>query len=286
MTWISDVHSGWNWNAAFDPWIAKLDSESGDIGTAGFDLMRPPLFESVEKSLGNRFRLQEADANVEECRTPRPRALSLVRAASQLVQSTAGRFVESSRSGADIETAALDAERAARLMTAQDVRTLVSFDGGRTLSPYRGRFETPSRPLAGYLAVKHMGYWADVFVSDCTEHEMGERVDHALDSIVHTARAGAAAADLSRTAIAALKPYDLHDVLSRSVGTRIGLSLNEGGDLRGDSDRYLQCGEIYSLRVGTYVPSRGACFASATIVITAAGCEVIHRRGAAHGRME
>src|SRR5256885_494809 len=86
MTWIADVHSGWNWASAFDPWLAKLDSE-GDIGTVGLDMMWPPLLASLQQSLGNRFYLQNGDAQVAACRTARPRALSLIRAAASLVRS-------------------------------------------------------------------------------------------------------------------------------------------------------------------------------------------------------
>src|SRR5205823_4361951 len=89
MTWIADVHSGWNWASVFDPWLAKLDSEgAANIGTVGFDMMRPPLLASLQQSLGNRFHLQNGDAKVAAWRTARPRALSLIRAAASLVAET------------------------------------------------------------------------------------------------------------------------------------------------------------------------------------------------------
>src|SRR5207244_3724694 len=81
MTWIPDVHSGWNWQSVFDPWLAKLGIEgAADIGTVGFDMMRPPIFASLQQSLGNRFRLQEADARVAACRIPRQAATRATRA--------------------------------------------------------------------------------------------------------------------------------------------------------------------------------------------------------------
>src|SRR5690242_13466679 len=73
MTWIPDVLSGWNWESAFDPWLARINSDGpSDIGSVGFDLMRPPLFQSLQKSLGNRFRLNAADEAVAAVRTVRP----------------------------------------------------------------------------------------------------------------------------------------------------------------------------------------------------------------------
>ena len=93
MTWIPDVHSGWNWESAFDPWLAKITGE-GPIGSVGFELMRPPLFASLQTSLGNRFSLQAADEAVAGVRTTRPRELSQIRAASRLVQAAGAAFVE------------------------------------------------------------------------------------------------------------------------------------------------------------------------------------------------
>ena len=85
---------------AFDSWLAQFSgNEPVDIGAAGFDLMRPPLFQRLKKGLGHRFRLHPADEVIAACRIARPRALSLIRAASDLVQTTAGAFVKSWRGG-------------------------------------------------------------------------------------------------------------------------------------------------------------------------------------------
>src|SRR5215813_10886866 len=100
MTWIPDVVSGWNWEAAFDPWLARFSGDGPiDIGSVGFDLMRPPLFASLQKSLGNRFRLHAADDAVAATRTVRPRELSQIRAAARIVQPAAAAFVEPWRLG-------------------------------------------------------------------------------------------------------------------------------------------------------------------------------------------
>ena len=279
MTWIPDVHSGWNWESAFDSWLAKIAVE-GAIGSVGFELMRPPLFASLQKSLGNRFGLQAADEAVAGVRTTRPRELSQIRAASRLVQSAGAAFVEPWRLGKDIETAALAAERTARMMAAQDVRTLVSFDGGRTLSPFRGAFEPQAdrqAGMAGYIAVKHQGYWADMFVTGTRRaSEVERRAQAGLRTLLELAKPGASAADLYANAIGALAPYTLHPALSGGVGRRIGLSLNEGGEIRGDSRHALKPDEVYSLAVGACDPQSGGALTSAMVAITATGSELLH----------
>ncbi len=128
--------------------------------------MAPVLLEAVRRSLGEHFTLKRADDILTvPPERKRPRELTMLRASCKLVETAARTFVESWRDNGEPETAALDAERLARSLAAQDVRTLVSLDRGRTLIPYAGRFEKIAGPLVGYLAVKFGGYWADVFVT-------------------------------------------------------------------------------------------------------------------------
>jgi Xaa-Pro aminopeptidase len=279
MTWIEDIHSEANLKAALDSWLAQFTgNEPIDIGAAGIELMRPRLFDSVQKSLGNRFRLHAADSAIAACRTPRPRALSLVRAASELVRAAADGLVKSWRAGMGIEAAALEAERLARLRAAQDVRMLTSLDGGRTFSPFSGSFEKTGNSLAAYVAVKHMGYWADAFVS--ASNDTGDvqlRAGAALDALLRAARTGIAAAELCRQGTEALKPYTLHPVLSGSVGNRIGLSLEEGGRLSSDAQHALAAGDVYTLHVGAHDFAGSGGFASAMIAVTDKGYDLLHR---------
>jgi len=93
MTWIPEVMSAWTWESAFDPWLAGLGADAPqDIGTLRFDLMRPALMASLEKSLGNRFRMIAADAEVQALRATRPRELSQIRDACTLVRAGADAF--------------------------------------------------------------------------------------------------------------------------------------------------------------------------------------------------
>jgi Xaa-Pro aminopeptidase len=279
MTWIPDVLSGWTWESAFDPWLARLNADHPiDIGTVGFDLMRPTLFRSLEKSLGNRFRLRVADSDVAAVRSMRPRERTELREASAVVRAAADAFVQAWRGGMGVEAAALEGERTARLMAAQDVRTLVSFDGGRTLAPFRGSFEARAASLLGYIAVKHRGYWADMFVTVAAgDSGVQQRARASLDAALRSARPGVTAAALHAIAVEQLGALPLHPVLSGSIGHRIGLSLNEGGELTHDSRHPLKAGEVYTVQVGAYDPAGGGALASAMIVITATGVDTLHR---------
>jgi Xaa-Pro aminopeptidase len=277
MTWIPDVLSAWNWESVFDPWLNGLGADAADIGTVRFDLMRPPLMGSLEKSLGNRFRLVAADIEIRALRTTRPRELSQIRDACAVVQAGAAAFLQAWRDGMGVEAAALAGERRARALAAQDVRTLVSFDGGRTLAPFRGAFEPkpPGAALLGYIAVKHRGYWAESFVCD-PPSPMLDRAQAGLEAALKIVGPGIGAADFYARATHRLGGATLHPVLSGSIGRRIGFSSNEGSELRPDARHVLQAGDVYALHVGTSDPQGGAVV-SAVVAITPKGCEVLVR---------
>jgi Xaa-Pro aminopeptidase len=277
MTWIPEVLSAWNWETAFDPWLAGIKAEApSDIGTVRFDLMRPALFQSLEKSLGNRFRLVDADVRA---RTTRPRELSLLHDACAVARSGAAFFLQAWHDGGGAETAALAGERRARALAAQDARTLVSFDEGRTLAPFRGAFapKFAAKRLLGYIAVKHRGYWAESFVAAADRPgALQERVEAGLNAALRRAAPGVSAAALFAAASEPLGEAALHPVLGGSVGRRIGLSANEGGELKRDASHVLAAGDVYALHVGTADAESGT-IASAMVAITPKGCELMLR---------
>jgi Xaa-Pro aminopeptidase len=279
MTWIPDVHSGWEWEKAFDPWFERLKGEQAvQLGTIGFDLMAPALHGSVRRSLGERFALQRGDDILAiPAGRKRPRELTMMRASCKVLEAAARAFAESWRSTREPETAALDGERVARSLAAQDVRTLVSLDGGRTLAPYQGRFEAPVGPLVGYIAVKVTGYWADMFITvdvDSTAPAM-RHADAALDALVASVWPGARTGELYAKAVDALRPFALHPVLGASVGHGIGLSLHEGAEFTAAGETALVEDGVYTLQVGVTDAKSGHVLMSAIVRNTRKGAEVL-----------
>ena len=283
LTWIADVHSGMGpeWTKSFDPWVERLKGERPvTLGTLGFDVMPPVLFQSVRRSLGERFALQRADGVViVPPRRKRPREITMIRASCKVLQAAAQTFADSWRGCREPETAALDAERVARSLAAQDVRTLVSLDGGRTLVPFQGRFEKTAGPLVGYIAVKVTGYWADSFVTahDGAESPAQRKAAAALDALIAGVRPGVRAGDLHAKAVAALTPFKLHGALDGSVGHGIGLSLDEQPEFRAGADSALVEDGVYTLQVGIADAEAGHVLLSAIVRNMANGAEVLAR---------
>jgi Xaa-Pro aminopeptidase len=283
LTWIADVRSGMGpeWEKAFDPWFDGLNGDQAQkLGTLGFDIMAPVLYAAVRRSLGERFALQRADDAVAiPSPRKRPRELTMMRASCKLLKTAANTFAESWRGNHEPETAALDAERLARSQAAQDVRTLVSLDGGRTLVPFQGQFEKCAGPLVGYLAVKVLGYWADMFVTvdDGSITTAARHAEAALDAIIANMRPGARTNALHAKAVGALAPYKLHPVLGGSVGHGIGLSLHEGPEFQASTDATLVEDGVYTLQVGAADANAGNVLISAIVRVAATGVEVLVR---------
>jgi Xaa-Pro aminopeptidase len=283
LTWIADVRSGMGpeWEKAFDPWLERFtDNQAQKLGTIGFDVMAPVLQAAVRRSLGERFVLQRADDVVAiPARRKRPRELTMIRASCKLLETAAKTFVESWRGSHAPETAALDAERVARSLAAQDVRTLVSLDGGRTLVPYQGRFEKCEGLLVGYLAVKVLGYWADMFVTvdDGSATAAARHAEAALDAIIVNMRPGTRIDALHAKAVGALAPYKLHPVLGGSIGHGIGLSLHEGAEFQASSDATLVEDGVYALQAGAADAKAGNVLISAIVRVAATAAEVLVR---------
>ncbi len=241
MTWIADVKSGWEWKW-FEDHVAKLPAP-GILATINLDMMTPLLFGQLSKSIDGVFTLAEADHVASKAREKhRPREIAMIRAAAKIGDAAGNAIAERWRAGDDVENAALAGERLARAMAAQDVRTLVSRDGGLTLEPYRARFDDRPKALLAYVAVKYMGYWAEAFIS------LGgpaQKANTALDDMLKRFKPGAPIA------------ASAHPALGGSAGHRIGLSLVEGPELRAGAEA-LVAGVVYALRAGETDTGAGA----------------------------
>ena len=279
MTWIGDVRTGWDWAGGFDTWLAALASDgAAALGTLGFDVISADLFATVEHSLGNRFRLADAQPFLPHERPLRPREMSLARDGAAAIKGAAAAMIGAWRQGQGNEAAVLAGERAARAMAAQDVRTLASLDGGRTLLPFANRLAARAQPFVAYLAVKSAEFWAEMFVTlPDRPSPLLARAEAALDAAIAALAPGAAAAPIFALAMKPLDPFALHPVLSGRIGRRIGFSLDEGGAIDASSQGRLAPGSVYALHAGAIDAVAGGAIASAMVAITTRGVEILSR---------
>ncbi|MDP2358152.1 MAG: M24 family metallopeptidase [Beijerinckiaceae bacterium] len=275
MTWLPDVKSGWEWRW-FDEWVASLPTD-GKLGAIGLELMTPLLFGSVSRSIEDRFEIEAADELLTEARSRhRPREIAVIGEAAQTTKLAEAAIIEAWRGGADVERAALAGERRARSAAAQDVRTLVSRDGGLTMQPYAARFEDRPANLLVYVAVKHLGYWCETFVAPEALPALRVACDASLDKLIEGMRPGERLSTLASHAQAALEGRPLHPVLSGRFGRRVGLSLDEGCEITSDADGVIEPGLVYALHSGA-IDGASGCISSAVVLVREGGTEVIFR---------
>jgi Xaa-Pro aminopeptidase len=274
MTWVGDVKSGWEWKW-FDSFVEGLGS-SGRIGTIGFDNMTPLLHAQVEKTTAGKFDLVACDDVATKARSiQRPREIAILRDAAVLAQTAGDEIAARWRAGDDVERAALAGERVARAGAAQDVRTLVSRNGGGTLEPYAARFDDRPGRLLAYVAVKFLGYWSECFVSLGAPDDVRRRVERGMDMLIEGLRPDASIGELAQRVSAVVGPR--HPALGGSYGHRIGLSPQEGSAIVEGSRETFCGGTTYALRVG----DETGAMSSAVVVLNAIGTrEILVRRNA------
>jgi hypothetical protein len=190
------------------------------------------------------------------------RELALVREACATLKASVAALEQAQRAGAGVTAAILTAEEAAWNRGAQDVRTLFSLDGGRTLEPFGTPIAAARDPLHAYLAVRHSGYWAEGFVVASTKAV--RRVDGARRAL--QAGLGGASAGIRRGDLARLLTAGAPHVMAGAVS--LGLTLDEADD---PTDMLLS-GEVLSLRAGD---ADSGAIVSAMVALTDEGHEIL-----------
>jgi hypothetical protein len=199
--------------------------------------------------------------------------LLAIREACLTLRATVAAIGKAARAGAGVTAAILAGERAANGMGAQDVRTLFSVNGGRTLGPFVAPVEQPSDPLQIYVAVRRFNYWAEGFVP-VTERSLPaiEKARELLRLALGTMKSGTKASDVAKLIAAAIRPYRAHPVTERAFVNAIGLALHEPPYF---DVAAFEPGEVYSVRVGLTDDADRHAIVSAMVRIREDGNEVL-----------
>ena len=147
------------------------------------------------------------------------RELAVLREACATLDAAVAAMRAAQGSGAGVTAAVLAGEQAANRRGAQDIRTLFSLDGGRTLRPFETLVERAVDPLQVYVAVRQLGYWAEGFaVLTASPHPCAQRAGTVLRGAVAGCKPASAAARL-RAALRR-RALPLHPVTARLRGKR------------------------------------------------------------------
>jgi len=269
LTWIDDVAALRGAGKAVRDWARGLPA--GPLALIGVDDMRVELHQDIFGALDGAVAVDDVTAILRlDMRRKSARELALIRQACAMLDAAVAAMRAAKASGKGATDVVLAGEQAACARGAQDVRTLVSRDGGRTLQPFYVPLAGAVDPAQVYVTVRHRGYWAESFVM------LTDRPNPALDQArvalrqaLPLLKAGAKRGDVEDAVASALAPDKVHPAVTRAAAS-IGLSLDDEG-IAGDM---LLAGEVVSLRAGV-TSAAGAAICSAMVVVERGGHEVL-----------
>jgi Xaa-Pro aminopeptidase len=278
LTWVAEPQPGRDLAATLPKWLDE-DKVTGPVAVAGFAKLPSPMFRALSEALGARGAPVDADPALYALRAvKRPREVALIKRSAAILDAAIKEIGARAKSGAAVVEAVLAGERAARAGDAQDVRTLFSFDGGRTLVPYEEQSDTRSDPLVAYLALQYRGYWTDGFATFASARSAAiDRARRALDRGIAAMRPGADAASVFRAVAEEIGPSALHPMCRTSVGYGIGLTAEEPPALAPNGAAKLAEGIVCSVRAGVGDARDGHAIVSALLRIGAGGPETLWR---------
>jgi hypothetical protein len=244
----------------------------------GGGAMPTALHRTITDALGGA--VQDATAQVWALMQRKSRSeIEAIRTACAILDQAMADAAKAHHAGAHVTTAVLAGERAANQAGAQDVRTLFSLDGGRTLRPFEGLVEKAIEPLQLYIAVRHANYWAEGFAFLSSQPSAtADKATALLHSALTTIKAGTPANDLAATIAVAIAPLRIHPAAA-SIINPIGLALEEPPHT--DMPQMLSAGEVYSLKIGLTDGADDNAIVSAMLVVHEDGNEVLWRSGGA-----
>jgi hypothetical protein len=215
---------------------------------------------------------QDATAHVQGMmRQKSPSELAAIREACAVLSNAVTAIRAAVHSGDSATTALLAGERAAIDAGAQDVRTLISFDGGRTLRPFEVLVDRPVEPLQVYVAVRKSNQWAEGFASIAREPQPTAALAALLlDNALSAIRPGVPVSHLTKI-MAVGSPYRQHPVTQNAPVAAIGLSLDA------PLPEALAPGDILSVRAGLTDGAEQHAIISAMVAVKDGGSDVLWR---------
>jgi hypothetical protein len=264
LTWIEDVASMKDAAAAI---TAGGTQRSLMVGA---DYMPMTLRRTITEAVGDG---SDATAQVwSQMRRKSRYELDAIDAAVKATGTARKAMRQALMSGGGVTDVILAGERAANAAGAQDVRTLFSLDGGRTLRPFDMPIMQQVDPLLAYLAIRRFNYWAECFPLFTKRRESTRLYEKAWDAMLSAGsaiKAGVATHEIVKLIATAIEPYPGHPVVGRASAQRMGLALDTSA--HDDIGAAFEEGEVYSLRVGAVDEAGGSMVCARMFIVQADG---------------
>lgn len=282
LTWIQEIQPLRDAGKTIVQWMDKSAGSGENVfrnrtALIGGDHMRAAFHASFMGAFGAADYPCDVTSSLHALmRCKSARELAFIREGCAILDAAMKALTEARGAGTGITAVVLEAERAANHLGAQDVRTLFSVDGGRTLRPFEESIDFTVDTLQAYIAVRHVGYWVEGFVSSpSSKHPVSVTAAEALKAVIVRATAGTKCGDLARLAAENIRPYGAHGITTRNIGNGIGLSLEEEPKFSANSEETLRADEVYTLRVGASDGQENHSIVSAMVAVHQSGNELL-----------
>ena len=181
---------------------------------------------------------------------------------------------DAKKAGAATTEAILAGEREANSRGAQDIRTLFSLDGGRTLQPFTTTLATRVDPLQVYVAARRFNYWTEGFVAlSDNRRPVIARARELLRQALAAIKPNVKTADVMGLIYAGSRPYQMHPVTERAIISRLGLALAEPPHT--NPGMSFEAGDIYSVRAGLTNGADEHAIVSAMVRVREGGTDML-----------
>jgi hypothetical protein len=206
--------------------------------------------------------------------------LAAIREACITLSAAMAAIADARQSGASVTTAILAGERAANDRGAQDVRTLFSINGGRTLQPFDTLIERAVDPLQVYIAVRKYNYWAEGFALLSERlSPAAQKADALLRSVLPMIKPKSSSFEAEDFVASQRVSYRCHPMTTGAFATSIGLALEQPPHT--DLGATFEPGEVCSLKVGITDGADQHAIVSAMIAVRENGNDILWKSDSA-----
>lgn len=273
LSWITDMAP----LNGLGPALGQIAAGSAALLIGG-GYMTTSFHQTIRDALAAGTPPQDATAQVWDLmRRKTSGEIDAITAACDVLNAAMSAMDRAQRSGDCATDVVLAGERAANDAGAQDVRTLFSVNGGRTLAPFTSTIRDIVDPLQVYMAVRRFNYWAEGFaLVSSRPSPVADKAATVLRNVLAAIRGDTRADAITKMIAAGIAPHRSHPVTVRATNA-IGLALEEPpySDVGGT----FAVGEVYSLKVGLTDGANEHAIVSAMMAVRDDGSELLWPRG-------
>lgn len=251
LTWVEDVRPIGDLKASIGAWLSEVCAETNPaIGLWGHSSLALRPSTAIKSAIEPRGKILDVSTQLEALRLRKSvLEVELSRRSCGILQESVSELTRAFRSGSGAHSTALVGEHAAYQSGAQDARVYISArPGGRPLF-IDSADDRNLDPLLAYVAVRSAGYWSEGFVT--FSRSPSAALTHAkngLTAMLKSARDGVTFDELASIAATHVGPYGPHPLIKNSIGSSIGLSIEE--PCESPAEASILTGGIYTLRCG------------------------------------